>query len=403
MTENHIYYLTDGVSTSELIRQINNNKESFLLQLLRRSVNLQRWDDVRELLSIRHVATDYLDLHDQEERNGWTVLHMTCYHNPPLDVVESMMDICPEIALTKDNSGDTALFYACWKASEEVVMHYINVAPESVSMISNYGGFPLHYTLSYKRSPRIVEKMLCNYPAAATFKDCFYKTPMNRFYNAWICDLRRNIPNLELLPTARDDSGYFTLKETLILLIKSLLFKSKVQLNFNPLGNEAIQQREERTMDICSIRNTKLLLHHALYMSDENLPSIFKKVFILTHLDQISKYDPLGNLPLHIAASQLGNDTLVLDTLLNYYPNAAKIPDKHGRLPLVLAIQSGKQTLRELILAAPQALTTRDITTHLYPFLIAASTKEAPINAIYELIRHAPEIITLCFRIKYNV
>jgi hypothetical protein len=66
----------------------------------------------------------------------------------------------------------------------------------------------------------------------------------------------------------------------------------------------------------------------------------------------------------------------VIKILLHHYPEAAKIPHgKSGRLPMVLAAQTGQRTFQDgmqaLLLAYPAALHSRKLKLQLYPDLLA--------------------------------
>jgi len=125
-----------------------------------------------------------------------------------------------------------------------------------------------------------------------------------------------------------------------------------------------------------------------------------------------------GNLPLHIAASAPPYETTVppelapgrpIHLLLNRSPEGAMKVNKKGRLPLHLALESGK-TLNNgvdaLVEAFPESVRMRDPVTLLYPFQMAAvkrvdttDTKNsgevdlAITNAIFILLLEAPELV----------
>eukprot|EP00978_Attheya_sp_CCMP212_P020609 scaffold59185_cov57-Attheya_sp.AAC.1 len=152
--------------------------------------------------------------------------------------------------------------------------------------------------------------------------------------------------------------------------------------------------------------------------------------------EQLQERDADGNLPLHLAAKHAYHDVFgyatyagqlleykykyilyqtrkgAISRLLQCYPAAASIKDAEGRLPLVLALESGKHTYSamELARAAPHSLDTRDEQTRLYPFLLAAipavdrntNTKDdsnttvnavSQVETIMSLLRESPQRI----------
>lgn len=49
--------------------------------------------------------------------------------------------------------------------------------------------------------------------------------------------------------------------------------------------------------------------------------------------------------------------------------------------------------LREVALAAPDALSTRDKKTHLYPFMLAAIKNVNSVDTVYNLLRMLPSVL----------
>uniref|UniRef100_A0A7S4NE40 Ankyrin repeat protein n=1 Tax=Odontella aurita TaxID=265563 RepID=A0A7S4NE40_9STRA len=113
---------------------------------------------------------------------------------------------------------------------------------------------------------------------------------------------------------------------------------------------------------------------------------------------------PNGRLPLHLTAvaastgaagadvgSRDGEETAV-STVARLYPEAAEMQDSEGRLPLSLAIESGKpwEVIKTLLLCCPRALTTRDTKMRMLPFMISAVGADADLDVIYRLLRENP-------------
>lgn len=88
----------------------------------------------------------------------------------------------------------------------------------------------------------------------------------------------------------------------------------------------------------------------------------------------------------------------VIDILLGGAPAAASERDRHGQLPLHVAIMRGKtldEGVQALVEAHPDALTSPDKQTNLYPFMLAASVGRGrgDCATIYALLRAAPELV----------
>ena len=105
------------------------------------------------------------------------------------------------------------------------------------------------------------------------------------------------------------------------------------------------QQRRRNASDL-------YVLHSAVKM---NCPPDLIKYIIKTRPDEVSKTDENGHLPLHIAATttplnsssddnEAGNyqSKLIIEEILSAFPEGATRVNRDGKLPLQLAIESGK-------------------------------------------------------------
>ena len=339
-------------------------------RLLHRYVKQQRWEEARQLLQ---NCDGKINWTEQDLRNGWNVLHMTCFSNPPLDVVQLILAFCPMLTLQTDYSGDTALFYASWKSSEEVVLHYLRIASELSSATnhnnnilftpSHYGSLPLHYSLCHKRSPKIINYMLQRYPEALRQQDRFCKTPLHRFYHAWNADVKQYLHSqhnqvkiFQAPDKVSSDSnlnGWESLTQTFHILLNKLPIKSSISVP-HMYHNDDVDDLRVPT------------LHQVLALPDHIVPSIFKQLYIHLHPSQIINSDHNGNLPLHIAATNPHSQ--VISTLLKLYPDAAKIPNH-------------KNNLYPVCIAAIAAM--------------SGTSNDAQLNTIYELLQFAPEVIQM--------
>jgi hypothetical protein len=146
-----------------------------------------------------------------------------------------------------------------------------------------------------------------------------------------------------------------------------------------------------------------------------NCPTILFDLALKLHPEQI-KEKIYGSLPLHYAAecptSRIDGqhqDGYYVCTLLSLFPRASQIPDAAGRLPLHLAIQSGKTyhaVLRKLFDAFPRAISTRDGKHYLLPFMLAAvpqdrrnqtppQSSSQQVDSMLELLRLDPSGLRL--------
>jgi len=70
------------------------------------------------------------------------------------------------------------------------------------------------------------------------------------------------------------------------------------------------------------------------------------------------------------------NTAKTVGLMVDSFPEAANFPDCNGRLPMSLYIESGKHWnagLETLFRASTRSIETRDVRTHMYPFMLAAA------------------------------
>ena len=76
---------------------------------------------------------------------GNVALHLACYRNPPLDVIEALIKLSPKTVQWSDSEGDYPIHYACRNgASLEVIEKLIRLFPESKALPGELGQTPLH-------------------------------------------------------------------------------------------------------------------------------------------------------------------------------------------------------------------------------------------------------------------
>lgn len=164
---------------------------------------------------------------------------------------------------------------------------------------------------------------------------------------------------------------------------------------------------------------------HAAALSAK-CPAGLLQIALCIHPVQARQADENGQLPLHIVCASASHchsfppeiDDEVdyaaviqtkLEALLDVFPDAAKVRDKKGQLPLHLAALAsvhrigstggsaiGVASLDRLIAARPDALCQRDGQHGLFPFLLAATNPLGEMTTIYQLLLAAPHVIQFC-------
>lgn len=162
------------------------------------------------------------------------------------------------------------------------------------------------------------------------------------------------------------------------------------------------------------INDRKELLHHVCALICP-MPTLVQFILRL-YPHQTLERDSGGNLPLHhtILALRLQNIVLercpgknskgiqVFRDVLASNTTAASVPNKDERYPLFLALEnpilSWEDGLDALVSADPSKLRTTDVSTHMYPFMLAAAEDREDIlgiNVVFLLLKRCPEVVSL--------
>lgn len=320
------------------------------------------WEVAREILA-KGDSSQATSKH-----RGVTAMYWACRHNAPLDVVERTMALFPEAARTRDVGGYTPLIRACMQCSDDVVLYLIGALSDStVKIHDHFNKSPLYWLLYKRRSPRLVDRVLRAYPEAIFVKsDLEEDTPFQLFVGQWEQKMRLGIdddPNEKM-----NDVSYVT--QTL-----NLLLRAKVR--------GRITEEDESWFPV----------HEAIKCED--LPQVFTRFLIKHNPHELYRRDSNGDLPLHALLALTSKEEIlwsVLSVVLRMAPLSANVPNAQGRLPINVALMTGKRFLNrrynklrpsclfslidDIFYTAPGVLYARDVSTHLYPALIAATRKE---------------------------
>ena len=153
---------------------------------------------------------------------------------------------------------------------------------------------------------------------------------------------------------------------------------------------------------------------------------LFIRAAIDLHPWQIHERDENFNLPIHLASKisyqPEGNDDehfwaakdiakefihfrlvpedrerdVPIAICLKYFPGGARHRDKEGCLPLHTAVSTGKawiEGVKQLVMAAPMALTVRDGKHHMYPVLLAAMEENNTLDVVFRLLQANPTVV----------
>lgn len=135
-------------------------------------------------------------------------------------------------------------------------------------------------------------------------------------------------------------------------------------------------------------------LVHALVSLHSPVSILMEALRRMPH--QAVERDEQGRTPLLLAAGDIFVESAVICALIQFNPQAARMMDRDGRLPIDLVAEnpnvSDSDVLEAIVRAEPRAVDTRDLKYHRHPFLTAAIAG-AHQGSIYHLLRAQPHVI----------
>ena len=350
----------------------------------------------------------------------------------------------PEEAITVGIQGRTALHVACDQDAPAVVVEALLKAyPDASIMVGTSNMNPLHITCSSQHASVQVVRVLLESgkgQEASEKQDVDGDMPLHT-----ACRCGAPIEVLEVLlktnPNAVNERDYEGLTPLLRLWVRYFVI----------LGDDvidAVKGPGDLTGELLDAWNKTELLLRCAYMGslhhDEgaifrtvhaasavDCPRAVVKISTIIHPHQVEELDEQNMTPLLIAAiapifkvrdlsdeGYLLEDRIhgdencdnrdddehhmdelqpsVVEILIAASSDSACVPNSLGRLPLHLAIASGKKWengVEAILHAYPDALTMQDPLTRLYPFLLAAECQTSETNTIFELIRTNPALL----------
>jgi hypothetical protein len=357
----------------------------------------------------------------QEGDNLETPLYVACQNQPPLPLVQTLLELWPDATSTKSRHGD----------------------------------IPIHIACRYDAHISVLQALLQCDPRTATHRTRFGTTPLMALWEPYGRMLQMNVHHSHDIVTSlatRNPTLYqkFLIVEKChtILMDPSVRIEDKCQLNifhhdspFNDKWTITLELLKavavyRENYDESTIRSSifpgHLLVHAAVALKSSGCP-LWALFYVTVHYpEQYTMVDATGRFPLHIAIGPENSfGTLTTNSLypssqrqhwkflpkeywsirlsLHFHSKSALLFDPNepaGRYPLHTAIYYGHQWdygVKLLVDAAPSILQQIDPTSGLYPFQLAATvcmSNDAAdeLDLIYELLRYDPTVLELCRR-----
>jgi ankyrin repeat protein len=272
----------------------------------------------------------------REDDRGATPLHIACWTNPPLSVVEALIQAFPGAIQDQDVHGDTPLHVALTnpETNPDVIRALLEACPSAASIANKEGLYPLHKACRYGATEQVVNALLEAYPEALrTHIKMGYPVPRRKSSAE-----KRDDVHPVVDPTRR-------------------LSGTMANLNFADAGNQirdgayplhmavaskcspvVVEMIMKEAPDVLTMTNkfgeTPL---HLAFLSDANEEIVELLLHEKDDLGALAIAENVnGNLPLHLAAIH-GCCESVAVLLMTEYGGAVKVKNKEGKTPLDLA------------------------------------------------------------------
>ena len=217
--------------------------------------------------------------------NKTFALHQVCCDpEAPLEVVKEVYYAHPKAALEKDVFGETPIFVAVNSEFECAVEFLARVCPEASAIRDTSGSTPLHSAISTLDCNSMINSIINNYSKVPFIADDDGDSAFDCFFRHWNVFLRAYMHDT-------------TISHTILH-------------NFIGCGNWKIGDIYHHTFlfleAASSYRRGKSLgdahLLHCAFQ-EETCPSIFCKLLLKLHPEQVLSRDSNGKLPIHLIAA----------------------------------------------------------------------------------------------------
>lgn len=294
-----------------------------------------------------------------------------------------------EVSRLLDRKGQSALHHAClFKAPAHVVEALLYASPESASIANDDGELPIHWAVRVAAPGEILKLLLEASPKSGLVADVAGSTALSLLWDRHF----ESLVDIGVFPDVEPSVAVETAEAN--VLVKGAQGTSwdriMVLVRSSYCGATSNLQRDFskfRPLHGCVGSNCPLSL----------------VIFVMRVCgSQLQERDDSGRLPLSAAAaSQEVNEAYskaLIEKLLEFHRNAVCVEDWGRKLPLTLAIESGKTWeggVQALFEAEPRALSTRDVQSGMYPFMLASieNGKSCDLNTIFCLLRADPECV----------
>jgi ankyrin repeat protein len=391
-----------------------------LLQLVS-AIKYINWEAIEERLKTNPEDCFEKDSFGVTALNHCIRKRHTCV---PLHIIERIVEINPDAILLKDHmTGFNALHLAVETNNIDVVKIIVDKYPVAMTKECKDGKLPIHFT----KSLCVAKLLIDQHPMGLGYISKSGHLPL---FSACLND---KVPSevIEILiqegakyRIGQQYSNEISCNSCGGVLVKDVYGDTPLKIMFRRIlfGKTSMEDDMDNGLwkKLCIVLKYTYLALHGHSICDESIPiplvhaliecganpKIVQYV-IKKHPDEVVKRDQFGKTPLSIAASKVEIMPEMIEILLQAdkmnkggIVRSARMADKEKRLPLHLAVESGRtwaNGVEKITIAEPLALETRDIKTKMYPFMLAAIPSykwdNTCFDTIYSLLRAAPHVV----------
>ena len=337
---------------------------------------------------------------------GDTVLHWSVFGHPPVDVIQAILAVKPDLAKVANKKGHLPLHVACsYRASPQVIAELLRVYPQAAGIkIPKDGSYPLHLLCDFGCPVESI-RLILQEPAgisSITKEDAAYKRrPLAILYGrknlrvfARVAHSSRNARKQQRIICKQgpgDEQQQQELKRLDDKVVEGFRNYSFWQKAAMLSLVEYTQQILPTDGSIEDIVNSDAVLRACV--GNPLCPFSIQGFAVSLHYNKLDQPDENGNLPLHIASSTVGNGSVIRELVLAC-PKAAHFRNKDGDLPLSILLRhpdcAWEDGIGPLLRVCPSALVDEVRDRRLYP-LVWARFSDSP-SRMYGFIRSQPDL-----------
>lgn len=412
-------------SVQSFATQMDENGLEYKDTVLSSMIESSDWASVLARISSHPVETHAVHAHNRRP------LHLACADDAPAVVIQALLKAFPEAATMVGTSGMTPLHLTCSSAhaSVHVVRVLLELGDHSQCECRDLDGdTPLHAACRSGAPYEVLDVLLRANPTAVHERDYEGLTPLLRLWVRYVVTLGDDF--LDSIRCEGDLTGELgeAWKKTELLL--RCAYEGSIGDSKNNNSN-----RNMTNNNFSGTSGDKNTMHqyvvHAAAAVD--CPRAVVKIAARLFSCQLGARDSQGLTPLLAAARapvfkvrDLSDDGYLLEDMVHGDESgcsddedevndsqssvieillianqaeasaAACIPDLSGRLPLHLALESGKkwnQGICNLVEVHPDSLACLDTATSLYPFMLAAQGEVSDLSTVYQILRLNPSVM----------